>query len=120
MSVTALTALIGRCRVLGSDEFRVRDQATKELSKLGGAGAPALRQALEAKPELEVRRRLQGLLDQVREWTPEHLREHRAIQALEHIGTPSVREVLRAIAEGAPEARRTEEAKEALRRLSLR
>ncbi len=102
---------------LGSDEFRVRDKATKELSKLGGAAAPALRQALEAKPELEVRRRLQGLLDQVREWTPEHLREHRAIQALEHIGTQPVREVLRAVAEGAPEARRTEDAKEALRRL---
>ncbi len=102
---------------LGSDEFRVRDRATRELSKLGDTGALALRQALEAKPELEMRRRLQTLLDQAREWTPEHLREHRAIQALEHIGSRQTLEVLQGIAEGVPEARRTEEAKEALRRL---
>jgi hypothetical protein len=39
---------------------------------------------------------------------------------LEHIGTPAAREVLQALAEGAPQARRTEEAKDALRRLGPR
>jgi WD40 repeat protein len=102
---------------LDSNDFRVREQAMQELSKLGDAAAHALRQALESRPPPEVRRRLQPLLDQTRAWTPERLRDHRAIQALEHIGTHSAREVLHALAEGAPEARRTEEAKAALRRL---
>jgi hypothetical protein len=48
------------------------------------------------------------------------LRDHRAMQALEHIGMRSAREVLQALAEGAPEARRTEEAKDLLRRLGQR
>ncbi|MHB1424185.1 MAG: sigma-70 family RNA polymerase sigma factor [Gemmataceae bacterium] len=102
---------------LDSDEFVVRQKATDELSKLGDAIAPALRDALQGKPSLEVRRRMQQLLDQTRDWTPQRLRDHRAIQALEHIGTRQAKEVLRALAEGAPEARLTEEAKATLHRL---
>jgi WD40 repeat protein len=105
---------------LESNDFQVREKATEELSRLGDAAAHTLRQVLDSKPAPEVRRRLQPLLDQVRDWTPEHLRDHRAVQALEHIGTPSAREVLQALAEGAPQARRTEEAKDALRRLGPR
>ncbi|HTU92216.1 MAG TPA: sigma-70 family RNA polymerase sigma factor [Gemmataceae bacterium] len=103
---------------LDSDNFMVRQKATEELSKLGDAIAPTLRQELAGKPSLEVRRRIQQLLDQSRDWTTERLRDHRAIQALEHIGTNPAREVLRALAEGASKAQRTEEAKAALRRLS--
>jgi len=84
---------------LDSDHFMVRQKATEELSKLGDAITPALRQALDGKPSLEVRRRIQRLLDQSRDWTAERLRDHRAIQALEHIGTNPAREVLRALAE---------------------
>jgi WD40 repeat protein len=105
---------------LDSDDFRVREKAVDELSNFGDAAAHPLRQALESKPAPEVRRRLQPLLDHTRDWTPERLRDHRAIQALEHIGTHSAREVLQALAEGAPEARRTEEAKAALTRLASR
>jgi WD40 repeat protein len=105
---------------LESNDFHVREKATDELSRLGEAAAHTLRQVLESKPAPEVRRRLQPLLEEARGWTPERLREHRAIQALEYIGTPSVRAVLQALAEGAPEARRTLEAKEALRRLGQR
>ncbi|HTU92770.1 MAG TPA: WD40 repeat domain-containing protein, partial [Gemmataceae bacterium] len=103
---------------LDSDHFMTRQKATEELSKLGDAITPALRRTLENKPSLEVRRRIQQLLDQSRDWTAERLRDHRAIQVLEHIGTLSARERLQALAEGAPEAYRTEEAKTALRRLS--
>ena len=39
---------------------------------------------------------------------------------MEHIGTRSAREVLQALAGGAPEARRTEEAENVLRRLGQR
>jgi RNA polymerase sigma factor (sigma-70 family) len=103
---------------LDSDDFKVRQKATEELTKLGDAIAPALQTALEGKPSLEVRRRIQQLLDQTRDWTPEHLRDHRAIQALEHIGTSQARELLQKLAAGAPETLRTEEAKAALRRLA--
>ncbi|MGH7226669.1 MAG: hypothetical protein ACRELF_25920, partial [Gemmataceae bacterium] len=103
---------------LDSNEFSVRDKATKELGDLGDTASPALRQALEGKPTLEMRRRLQQLLDQSRDWTAERLREHRAIQALEHIGTRQAKEVLESLAAGAPEAQRTEAAKAALQRLA--
>ncbi|MHB1421824.1 MAG: hypothetical protein ACYC3I_01240 [Gemmataceae bacterium] len=87
----------------------MRQKATEELSKLGDAIGSALLGALQGKPSLETRRRVQQLLEQTRDWNAERLRDHRAIQALEHMGTPPAREVLRAFAEGAPQARRTEE-----------
>lgn len=102
---------------LDSDDFVVRQKAAEELRKLGDTAAFDLRKALHGKPSLEVRRRLQQLLDQSRDWTPERLRDHRAIQALEHIGTPQAKEVLQRLAAGAPETLRTDEAKAALRRL---
>jgi hypothetical protein len=103
---------------LDSDDFAVRQKATGDLIKLADAIIPALRGALQGKPSLEKRRRVQQLLDETNNWTLERLRAHRAIQALERIGTRSARDVLQALAEGAPEAHRTEEAKAALRRLS--
>jgi RNA polymerase sigma factor (sigma-70 family) len=103
---------------LDSDNFSVRQRAMKELSKFGDAITPILQRTLEGKPALEMRRRVQQLLNQTRDWTPEHLREHRAIQALEHIGTQAARQLLESLAGGTPEARLTEEAKAALRRLA--
>jgi hypothetical protein len=102
---------------LDNDNFKVRQQAADELTKLGDTIIPDLQRALDGKPALEVRKRVQQLLDQARAWTPERLRDHRALQALEHIGTPKAKEVLEALAADAPEARRTEEAKAALQRL---
>ncbi len=101
---------------LDSEDFKVRQKAMVELTRLGDAIAPALQAALDGKPSPEVRRRIEQLLDQTREWTAERLRDHRAIQALEHIATQSAQEVLRALAGGAPGASRTEEAKAALQR----
>ncbi len=105
---------------LDSNDFSVRDKATEELSKLGDAAAPALQRALEGKPSLEMRRRLQQLLDQSRDWTAERLRAHRALQVLEHIGTRQAKEVLQTLAAGEPNAWRTKEAKGALHRVSAR
>jgi len=107
-----------RIAELDSDEFTVRQKAAEELDKFGDVITPALQQALEDKPSLEKRQRIRQLLDQSREWTPEHLRAHRAIQALEHIGSRQAKELLQALAEGTPEARRTAEAKAALERMS--
>ena len=44
----------------------------------------------------------------------------RAIEVLEHIGTAEARQVLKSLANGAPEARRTREAKSSLERLAKR
>jgi RNA polymerase sigma factor (sigma-70 family) len=101
---------------LDSDDFLARRRATDELSKLGDAIAPALRRALDGKPSLEVRRRVQQLLDQTRDWTTERWRDHRAIQALEHIGRRQAKQVLLKLADGASGAYRTEAAKAALQR----
>jgi RNA polymerase sigma factor (sigma-70 family) len=102
---------------LDSDDFVVRQKAAEALRKLGDTVAFDLRKALDGKPSLEVRHRLEQLLDQSRDWTLERLRDHRAIQALEHIGTPQAKEVLQKLAAGAPKTLRTEESKAALRRL---
>lgn len=99
---------------LESDEFAVRRKANEELSEFGDAIAPELRKALANKPPLEVRRRVQQLLDQARDWTGQRLRDRRAIQALEHL---NARRLLEALAAGTPDALRTEEAKAALRRI---
>lgn len=101
---------------LDSADFTVRRKATEELTKFGEAITPDPERVLSGKPSLEVRRRIQQLLDQARDWTAERLRDHRAILALEHIGTRKANEVLRALASRTPAASRTEEAKAAAQR----
>jgi len=81
-----------------------------------------MRKTLDGRPALETRRRLEQLIEnQVRErWSPsaEWLRIGRALEVLEHIGSPEARQVLQALAEGAPGAMLTREAKAALERLA--
>jgi hypothetical protein len=103
---------------LDSDDFMVRQRAAEEVGKFGDSIVTQLRRALEAKPPLETRRRVQQLLDQAHDWTADRLRDHRAIQALEHIGSSAARRLLESLASGAPGARRTEEAKAVLGRRS--
>jgi hypothetical protein len=71
---------------------------------------------------LEARKRIEELLEGVREAAvaPENLRNLRAVETLEHIGTPEAREVLKLLANGAAAARLTREAKAALERLARR
>jgi hypothetical protein len=107
---------------LESEQFAVRDKAQKELQDLGDLAEPALRQTLADKPTLEVRRRVQAVLERLRGpvTRPELLQTLRAIAVLEDIGTPEARRLLEESAKGAPEARLTREAKELLRRLDSR
>jgi RNA polymerase sigma factor (sigma-70 family) len=108
---------------LDDDAFAVRERATTELDKIGPLARPALSKALATKPPLEVRRRLEGLLSIIMQEqlesiiSRERLRTLRALEVLERIGTPEARQVLRAMAEGTPEAWQTQEAKAALNRL---
>jgi len=102
---------------LNDEQFVVREAACKELRSYGTMIQPVLRQALTAKPPAEATRRLESLLADLRRLNPEELRTLRAIQVLERIGSPEARQVLATLAEGAPLARPTVDAKAALERL---
>jgi hypothetical protein len=106
---------------LDSNDFVVREKASAALGKLGDVARPAIERAL-ARPgtSLELRKRLQGLIDRLAVPAGESLRELRALEVLERLGTPEARQVLEALAKGAPEARLTREAQAALRRLAAR
>jgi RNA polymerase sigma factor (sigma-70 family) len=107
---------------LDSDQFVVRKQAADELEKLGEAATAMYRTALAGNPSLELRRRLEALLekqDQERRMPSlERLRILRALEALELAGTPKARQLLQKLTGGAPEACLTREAKAALERLA--
>jgi WD40 repeat protein len=105
---------------LDSDRFKVRNRASEELHRLGAQAEPALRQVLAGKPSPEVRRRVRALLAASRTLSDEELHVLRAVEVLEHTGTPSARQVLEALATGVPEARLTREAQASLERLARR
>jgi hypothetical protein len=85
---------------------------------LGERVEPALRQALKEKPSAEVRRRVGALLAALKGVPPPNtLRALRAVWVLERVGTPEARQLLGALAKGAPGARQTVEAQAALARL---
>jgi RNA polymerase sigma factor (sigma-70 family) len=102
---------------LDSERFAVREAAAQTLEKAGEAVVPALRQALPGQSSGEVRRRIELLLDKLDGWSPDRLQAARALEVLEHVGTPASRRVLEELAKGAPEAWRTQEAKAAVERL---
>jgi hypothetical protein len=115
-------ALMSWVADLDDEDFAVRQKAAEAIAKSGDVAEPALRQALQARPTLEVHRRLEALLNRItaEALSPEQLRQMRAVEVLEHLGTPEAQEVLSRLAEGAPEARLTREAKGSLQRLGRR
>jgi hypothetical protein len=107
---------------LDDKNFAVRDRATTELQALGELAEPALRKALAGKPSLELRKRIEQLLDaeRLRNTAPptgEERRALRGLEVLEHIGTPEAVHILKKVADGADGARLTREAKASLARL---
>src|SRR5207302_10009585 len=65
-------------------KFAARDKAFKELANLGELAEPALQKALEAKPDLETRRRIELLLVRIPAavTSPDKLRRIRALEVL--------------------------------------
>jgi WD40 repeat protein len=105
---------------LDAGDFSTREAASHELARLGERAEVALRRAVKDAPP-EVVRRIDELLDRVeRGPAPETIQSLRAIEVLEHLGTPEARRCLAALAKGAPEARQTRDAKAALDRLANR
>jgi hypothetical protein len=107
---------------LDSERFEVRQKAADELAKLGDLAGPELRKAAATPLSLEVRKRVDDLLEKVDRQllTGEELRALRAIEVLEWIGSPEARRVLEAVARGTPELRQTREARAALERTERR
>lgn len=107
---------------LDSDDFRTREQATRALEALGRGAVGEMRRALDRRPGLEVRRRLEKLIA-VAEGLPslpEDLRTLRAIAVLEGVGTAQARQLLAELAKGEAYALQTQQAAAALQRLSRR
>jgi WD40 repeat protein len=104
---------------LQDNRFAIRKKATEELEKLGELAEPALRKVLEANPPLEVKMRIEQLLQKLDGPVthPDRLRALRAIEVLEELGTAEAREVLQTLTKGTAEARLTQEAQAALERL---
>lgn len=107
---------------LDSDTFAVREAAQRELEQWGEVVAPALKQALQDKPSLEARKRMERLLADMTSRIPsgEYLAALRALTVLERIGTPAARRVLEKMTQGNPLDRRTRTAKAVLKRLTAR
>jgi WD40 repeat protein len=107
---------------LGDKRYVVRERAGLELEKLGDVAWPGVRRLLKTGPPLEVRRRVERILEKLEGpvTSPELIRTLRAIEALERIGSADARQVLQALARGAAGHRITTEAQAALHRLTRR
>jgi WD40 repeat protein/HEAT repeat protein len=106
---------------LNADDFKVREEATEALSKIGEQALPAMKQALTGKIPLEARKRLERLVEQVNSQAAAPLlRGLRAIEVLEHTPTAESKHVLVALSGGAPQSKITREAKASLQRLTHR
>jgi WD40 repeat protein len=105
---------------LGDSAFKVREKAAANLLQMDGAVVPFIDKALASAPVLEVQLRLKKIRDQLTSLllTGEALRLSRAVEVLEHIGTPEARRLLERLAGGAPGSLTTTSARAALDRLT--
>lgn len=104
---------------LSSNRFAVRQAAYDKLNALDTLVVPALKEHLKSKPEENVREQIDKLLKAADPWTwtGDRLRELRAVQCVEMIGTPEAKTLLDKWSKGPAEARLTKEAKLAADRL---
>lgn len=111
---------------LNSKVFLEREQASKELAHLGDAAEAELQNIVKNPASLETKRRAEDLLQQLRDkrskgpfiLSSEALREERAVETLERIGTPEAARLLARLASGSPFANLTRQARAAHSRLT--
>lgn len=112
--------LIGQ---LADPRWARREQAQTDLATLGMQAEPALQAALARSDSMEVRMRIEALLDGIRSTSRlpgETVRLARAVHVLERIGGPRAVAVLTELAAGAPAALQTRQAALALGRMEDR
>jgi WD40 repeat protein len=104
---------------LASTDYAVRAQAMKSLEAADAQTEDVLRKTLTKETPAETKRRIEQLLERIEKYAenPQRLREVRAVEVLERIGSPEARALLTQWSEGPPLARLTREAKAALDRL---
>jgi RNA polymerase sigma factor (sigma-70 family) len=102
---------------LDNKDFAVRDKATRMLEGMGEAAEAALRKTLQGNPSLEVRQRLELILQKRGK---DVIRQLRAIEALEQIGTVEARQFLEGLAKAIPNPQSAHAAAEAAKRLAKR
>lgn len=100
---------------LDSEQFDKREKAMQQLEILGDRAATELHKALAGKPSLEIKRRIEQLLE--KQNSGEHLRTVRALETLEKIATEEARALCAALAGGVADAPLTREARATLRRM---
>jgi RNA polymerase sigma factor (sigma-70 family) len=103
---------------LDSNSFELRSKATQQLEGFGEWAEPVLRKALAGRPSAEARLRATQILEKLGPLNPLRMHTVRAVAVLEYIGTPEAQDLLQKLAQGAPEAWLTREAKAALERLA--
>jgi hypothetical protein len=103
---------------LDSDSFDVREKAQTALLRAGARASRSVEATLKGAPPLEQRRRLQLILDSIRDQPipAEQLLASRGVLVLEQIGTPKVWDFLRELAKGDGDSYFTREARFALQR----
>jgi hypothetical protein len=113
---------------LNDDDFTKRKEATEALMKIGAPAVPALQRAVRQPASLEVKRRGETILAAIKE-TPQPLpvllegdvlRNVRAMQVLERIGTGEARKILDELAAGPITEAETAEARACVARLEQR
>jgi WD40 repeat protein len=107
---------------LDDRRFVVRRKAARELERLGQEAQTVLRAALTQDPSLEVRRRIDWLLEQLPPrqrfaLSGVQARLYRSVEILERIGSAAARQTLTLISRDGPEVPLRQEAKAALARL---
>jgi RNA polymerase sigma factor (sigma-70 family) len=104
---------------LDSKDFTTREKASHRLAEFGELAVPGVRKRLARTESAEVRNRALDFLGRFDASTlsPERLRQLRAVELLEGIGTPAASGVLAELAKGAAEAPLSQEAAAALERL---
>jgi RNA polymerase sigma factor (sigma-70 family) len=101
---------------LESDSFRLRETAAKRLKELGVLAEPALQQRLVSSSSLEMRRRIETLLNALTEpLSQEILQQLRGVRVLARIQLPETDRMLVKLAAGVPSAHVTKAAQAALR-----
>ena len=114
--------LAGLVAGLDDPSFAAREKASDALEALDHQAEAPLRKALSESPSMEVQARGQRLLDGLAlplVKSPEALRGVRAVRVLELLGGPEARAALVRLSKGAPAARLTRRATEALKRLEV-
>ena len=104
---------------LDSRQYAVRERAEKKLQAHADQAEAELRKALATSAEAEGRKRISRILESANSRSsPDVVREVRAIEVLEKIGTPDAIELLKSLAGGKVRMRIAREAEQSLRRLA--